>query len=242
MISCHNESRAAYGWQRNGGHAPFLLAEENTCVHLPDNLTYLDGALVACGFGTAWEALTRMKVNGRDRLLVVGLGPVGLAAAMLGRALGAHEVIGVDTSADRMALAKKLGLVDQTVESNAGALDKILALTNGKGCETSIDCSGVGPARVLALKGTRQWGRCAFVGEGNDVQFDVSPHLIHPQITLFGSWVTSLGHMSEVTERLARLNLHPEITVTHKFPLEKAAEAYDVADKGQSGKVAIVFE
>jgi threonine dehydrogenase-like Zn-dependent dehydrogenase len=48
--------------------------------------------------------------------------------------------------------------------------------------------------------------------------------------------------MSELTERLARWNIHPEITVTHEFPLEKAAEAYDVADKGQSGKVAIVFE
>lgn len=242
MISCHNESRAAYGWQRNGGHAPFLLAEENTCVHLPDNLTYLDGALVACGFGTAWEALTRMKVDGRDRLLITGLGPVGLAAAMLGRALGAREIVGVDTSEDRMALAKKIGLVDHTVASGETALDKILELTQGKGCEVSIDCSGAAPARLMALKGTRQWGRCAFVGEGNDVRFDVSPHLIHPQITLFGSWVTSLAHMSELTERLARWNLHPDITVTHRFPLEQAAEAYRVADAGQSGKVAIVFE
>jgi threonine dehydrogenase-like Zn-dependent dehydrogenase len=242
MISCHNEARAAYGWQRNGGHAPYLLAEENTCIHLPDNLTYLDGALVACGFGTAWEALTRMRVNGQDRLLVTGLGPVGLAAAMLGRSLGAREIIGVDTSEDRMGLAKKLGLVDQTVLSNDQALDKILNLTQGKGCETSIDCSGAAPARLLALKGTRQWGRCAFVGEGSDVRFDVSPHLIHPQITLYGSWVTSLGHMAELTERLARWNLHPDVTVTHRFPLEQAAEAYRVADAGQSGKVAIVFE
>ena len=242
MISCHNDSRAAYGWQRNGGHAPFLLAEENTCVHLPDNLTYLDGALVACGFGTAWEALTRMKVNGQDRLLITGLGPVGLAAAMLGRALGAREIVGVDTSEDRMGLAKKIGLVDHTVKSSDEALDKILDLTQGKGCETSIDCSGAAPARLLALKGTRQWGRCAFVGEGNDVHFDVSPHLIHPQITLFGSWVTSLAHMAELTERLARWNLHPDITVTHRFPLAQAAEAYRVADAGQSGKVAIVFE
>jgi D-arabinose 1-dehydrogenase-like Zn-dependent alcohol dehydrogenase len=71
---------------------PYLLAEENTCVRLPDNLSYVDGALIACGFGTAWEALTRIGVNGRDRMLVTGLGPVGLAAAMLGRALGVNEV------------------------------------------------------------------------------------------------------------------------------------------------------
>ena len=242
MISCHNDARAAYGWQRNGGHAPYLLAEENTCVHLPDELTYLDGALVACGFGTAWEALTRMKLNGQDRLLITGVGPVGLAAAMLGRALGAREIIGVDTSADRLALAKKLGLIDHEVVSNDQALDKILAATQGKGCEVSIDCSGAGPARVLALKGTRQWGRVGFVGEGSDVKFDVSPWLIHPQITIYGSWVTSLAHMAELTERLARWKIHPDVTVTHRFPLEKAAEAYRVADEGQAGKVAIVFE
>ena len=241
MISCHSSFRAAYGWQRDGGHAPFLLAEENTCVALPDNLTYIDGALVACGFGTAWEALTRAKVNGQDRLLITGLGPVGLAAGMLGRALGAHHIIGVDTSPGRIQLARELGLVDDAFVSDAGALDKIKGATGGKGCEVSIDCSGAAPARTLALQGTRQWGRCVFVGEGGDVGFDVSPMLIHPQITLYGSWVTSLSHMEELVERLSRWDLHPEKTVTHRFSLDEAGEAYDVADKGQSGKVVIVY-
>jgi threonine dehydrogenase-like Zn-dependent dehydrogenase len=242
MISCHNDSRAAYGWQRNGGHAPYLLAEENTCVHLPDNLTYLDGALVACGFGTAWEAITRMKVNGSDRLLVTGLGPVGLAAAILGRALGAKEIIGVDTSDGRMDIAKELGAVDHAIKSDANALGHIMDITHGKGCEASVDCSGAPLARLLALQGTRQWGRCAFVGEGSDVRFDVSPLLIHQQITIFGSWVTSVTHMAELAERLSRWNLHPDMTVTHRFSLDQAAEAYRVADEGQAGKVAIVFE
>ncbi|HEY3332498.1 MAG TPA: zinc-binding dehydrogenase [Capsulimonadaceae bacterium] len=242
MISCHGKQRAAYGWQRDGGHAEYLLAEENTCVHLPDNLTYVDGALVACGFGTAWEALTRIAVNGRDRLLITGMGPVGLAAAMLGKALGAYHVIGVDTSQSRLDLATKLGLIDDAIISDAGALDKIKAATGGKGCEASIDCSGAPPARKLALQGTRQWGRCAFVGEGNDVTFDVSPYLIHPQITLYGSWVTSLDHMAELVERLSAWGIHPEKTVTHRFTLDQAAEAYDVADKGQSGKVVIVYD
>jgi threonine dehydrogenase-like Zn-dependent dehydrogenase len=242
MISCQHPGRAAYGWQRDGGHAPYLLAEENTCVRLPDNLTYADGALVACGFGTAWEALTRMRVGGADRLLVTGLGPVGLAAAMLGRALGARDVIGVDISAGRRELAKRLGLVDHALPSDADAAERIRALTGGSGCEASIDCSGAAAARLLALRSTRRWGRCAFVGEGNDVHFDVSSLLIHPQITLYGSWVTSLGHMSELVERLSRWDLHPELTVTHRFPLEQAAEAYRVADEGQSGKVVIESE
>jgi threonine dehydrogenase-like Zn-dependent dehydrogenase len=242
MISCHTKYRAAYGWQRNGGHAQYLLAEENTCISLPDNLTYVDGALVACGYGTAWEALTRVKACGYDRLLITGVGPVGLAAAMLGKALGAGPVIGVDMSDDRLDLAVKLGLIDHAVKADSEALQKIQALTDGKGCEVSIDCSGSGAARKLALQGTRQWGRCVFVGEGNNVEFDVSPLLIHPQITLYGSWVTSLDHMEELVERLSRWNIHPEDTVTHRFTLDQADQAYKVADEGQSGKVVIVFD
>ena len=61
MISCRSDSRAAYGWQRDGGHAPYLLAEENTCIRLPDSLSFIDGAFCACGFGTAYEALRRMQ-------------------------------------------------------------------------------------------------------------------------------------------------------------------------------------
>ena len=53
MISCTSPLRAAYGWQRDGGHADYLLADESTCVALPEPLTFVDGACVACGFGTA---------------------------------------------------------------------------------------------------------------------------------------------------------------------------------------------
>ena len=242
MISCTSPLRAAYGWQRDGGHAPYILAEENTCVLLPDSLTYTDGALCACGFGTAYEALTRIRVSGADRLLVTGLGPVGLAAAMLGRALGATTVIGTDIAKGRLKLAKDLGLVDHALAADSSALGKIKDLTGGRGCEASIDCSGAPAGRLLAIQGTRQWGRCAFVGEGNKVEFDVSPLLIHPQITLYGSWVTSLKHLEELVERLDRWGLRPDVTCTHRLPLEKAAKAYDLADKGQVGKVAICFD
>ncbi len=242
MIGCSGPGRAAYGWQRDGGHADYMLAEEVTCLRLPDELSWLDGACVACGFGTAYEALRRMQVSGRDTLLVTGLGPVGLAAAMLGRALGARKVIGTDLSPGRLKLATELGLVDEAIAADDDALTRILDLSDGQGAETSIDCSGAPGARLLALRGTREWGRCAFVGEGSSVTFEVSPLLIHKQITLYGSWVTSLGHMAELLDRLVRWNLHPEVVVTERFPLEHATEAYQVADGGDSGKVGIVFE
>lgn len=248
VISCSSpQHRKAYGWQRDGGHADYCIAEENTCVRLPGNLTYVDGAFMACGFGTVWECLTRMNVSGRDRLLVTGLGPVGLAAAQLAKSLGVTDVIGVDLTEGRLNLARTLRyrgsipLIDHVLPADDSALKTIQKLTGGHGCEVSIDCSGAAEARLLALRGTRQWGRCGFVGEGGKVEFDVSPYLIHEQITLYGSWVTSRKHLADLANHLARLDVHPESTCGPKLPLARAAEAYELADKGQTGKVCIVF-
>jgi threonine dehydrogenase-like Zn-dependent dehydrogenase len=47
MIGCTSPLRAAHGWQRDGGHAEFLLAEEATCILLPGELSYVDRALVS---------------------------------------------------------------------------------------------------------------------------------------------------------------------------------------------------
>lgn len=240
MIGCHYPSRAAYGWQRDGGHAEFLLADEVTCLPLPGELSFIDGACAACGFGTAYEALTRMGVSGRDRLFVTGLGPVGLAAAMLARGLGVETVIGADVTPERRALATELGLVDgaHPVDESLAALREA---TEGRGAEVAIDCSGAAEGRRLALESVREWGRVAYVGEGGSVDFPVSPLLIHKQVTLYGSWVTSLWRMEELLDRLATWGLHPERTVTHHFGLAEAADAYRVADEGRSGKVCIVL-
>ena len=67
------------------------------------------------GFGTAYEGLIRADVSGRDSLAVVGLGPVGLAAGLLGGKLGAVPRVGVDPSPERRALALELGAVDASV-------------------------------------------------------------------------------------------------------------------------------
>jgi threonine dehydrogenase-like Zn-dependent dehydrogenase len=242
MIGCTSPSRAAHGWQRDGGHAEYLLAEEVTCIPLPDELSYVDGALVSCGFGTAYEGLLRLNLSGQDRLLITGLGPVGLAAAMLGRAMGAGPIIATDIAPERLQMARDLGLVDHALPADDSAGAAISELTAGQGCEASIDCSGSAAARVQALENTRTWGRCAFVGEGGQITFAVSELLIHKQISLHGSWVTSLRHMADLLEHLVRWDLHPDRIVTHRFRLDEADEAYRIADQGAGGKVCIVFD
>ncbi|MBM7797999.1 threonine dehydrogenase-like Zn-dependent dehydrogenase [Microlunatus panaciterrae] len=239
MIGCESESRAAYGWQRDGGHAPYLLAEEETCLILPDELTYEDGALVSCGFGTAYEGLLRLDVSGRDQLLITGLGPVGLAAGMLAKAMGVRTVVGTDLSAERAALAVELGVVDHAL-SGTDVAGELSSLAGRHGFSAAIDCSGSGAGRLVALEHLRTWGRCAFVGEGGGVSFDVSPLLIHKQVTLYGSWVTSLRHMEDLLELLPQWQIHPDAIVTHRFGLDQAAEAYRLADGGQAGKICLI--
>ena len=166
MISCTSSFRAAYGWQRDGGMAEYILAEEKDLVALPDELSYTDGAQVACGFGTVYEGLEKIGISGNDAVLVVGLGPVGLAALMLSRALGANKLIGVDVVEDRLEVARKLGLADHVLKSGPHNVEEIRNLTGGHGVERAFDASGNDKGRLTAIQATRKWGKIALVGEG----------------------------------------------------------------------------
>src|ERR1700733_4296466 len=222
MISCTSEKyRRAYGWQRDGGMAQYLLAEEKDLIHLPDELSYADGAQVACGFGTVYEGLRKIGISGDDDVLITGLGPVGLAAAALCRKLGARRIIGIDVVEERIQLALRLGLCDETLRSGPDNVAEVRALTGGRGVERAIDCSANDGARATAIRATRKWGRIVFLGEGGRVEFNPSPDIIHDQKTIFGSWVTSTWLMEELVEPLVRWNLHPANLVTHRFSLDK---------------------
>jgi threonine dehydrogenase-like Zn-dependent dehydrogenase len=243
MISCTSkEFRKAYGWQRNGGMAPYLVAEEKDLVTLPESLSYTDGAQVACGFGTVYEGLDRIGICGNDAVLVAGLGPVGLAALMLAKAMGASKLIGVDIIPERMELASSLGLADDVIQAGPGAVKEIMDLTGGMGVERAVDCSGNDNARQTCIRSTRKWGKIVFIGEGGTCSFNPSPDIIHEQKTIYGSWVTNIWRMEELVERIVRWGIHPENLVTHRFPLDQAPEAYALMDLGQCGKVAVVFD
>ncbi|MGH7279856.1 MAG: alcohol dehydrogenase catalytic domain-containing protein, partial [Candidatus Rokuibacteriota bacterium] len=73
-----------YGMTGHGAHAPYMKVPASTCVPLPDELGFEEGAAISCGTGTAYGALKRLDVSGRDTLAVFGQGPVGLSATLLG--------------------------------------------------------------------------------------------------------------------------------------------------------------
>ena len=243
MISCTSEKyRRAYGWQRDGGMAPYMIAEEKDLVALPDSLSYVDGAQVACGFGTVYEGLEKIGISGNDAVLITGLGPVGLASAMLCRALGAPQIIGIDVIEERMELAQALGLCDQVLMAGPNNVAEVKALTGGHGVERAVDCSANEKARATAVQATRKWGKIVLIGEGGTMNLNPSPDMIHDQKTIYGSWVTSIWKMEDLAERLVRWNIHPADLVTHRFPLEEVGGAYALMASGKCGKVAVCFD
>ena len=220
--------------------APYLLAEEKDLIPLPDELTYVDGAQVACGFGTVYEALEKITIGGDDTVLIVGLGPVGLAALQLARAMGADKLIGVEYDAERLKIAQDLHLADYVFQSNEETLGKLTIRKTGEAL--TVDCSANDQGRQLAIRATKSYGKIAFVGEGNTCTFQPSPDIIHGQKTIYGSWVTSLWRMEDLVDKLVRWNIHPEDLVTDRFSLERAGDAYALMAGGKCGKVAVVFD
>ena len=242
MISCTSEYRRAYGWQRDGGMADYILAEEKDLVLLPDALSYSDGAQIACGFGTVYEGLEKIGVCGNDAVLVTGLGPVGLAAAMLARAMGARRIIGIDATSERVDLARSLELCDDLLMAGPNNAAQVRDMTDGMGVERAVDCSASDKARHVCIQAARKWGRICFLGEGGTVAFRPSEDIIHDQKTIYGSWVTTIWRMEELVERLVRWGIHPDRLITHRFPLEEADEAYALMAEGRCGKVAVCFD
>ncbi|AQQ70074.1 L-threonine 3-dehydrogenase [Limihaloglobus sulfuriphilus] len=243
MISCTSEKyRRAYGWQRDGGMAEFMLAEEKDLVLLPDELSYSDGAQVACGFGTVYEGLEKIGICGNDAVLITGLGPVGLASAMLCKAMGAQKIIGTEAIDERIKIAEETALFDSVLKAGPDNVEQVRALTGGMGVERAVDCSANNKARLTCIQAARKWGKIVFLGEGGTCDFQPSPDIIHDQKTIYGSWVTNIWRMEELVERLARWGIHPERLITHRFTLDKAGEAYALMASGKCGKVAVVFD
>ena len=238
QISCTSPNRKAYGWQRDGGNAEYMIAEEKDLIMLPEPLTWKDGCFISCGVGTAYEGILRAGVSGADTVLVVGLGPVGQAAAMLAKGMGARIVLGADVQEERIKTAKDLGFIDHIYKTGPDTLEQIRELTKG-GATKTIDCSGNPNGRLLAIQATHEWGKTVFLGETKHVQFDVSDDLLHKQRTIIGSWVTSLYNMEECCDRLVEWEMHPDKIVTDVFPLSKAPEAFSLMANGGCGKVVI---
>jgi threonine dehydrogenase-like Zn-dependent dehydrogenase len=224
-----------YGATGHGGHAPYMKVAASTLVPLPDELSFEVGAAVSCGTGTAYGALKRIGLSGRETIGIFGQGPVGLSATQLAKVMGAR-VIALDVNEERLALAKGFG-ADVTINSKKDdPVQAIKDLTHGEGAELTLDCSGIPEARLAAVRSTRTWGTAGMVGEGDKLTVDVSQDLLRRQLTVMASWTFSTVGQAECARFVADRRIPVERLFTHRYRLDQAAEAYKLFDTQTTGK------
>lgn len=223
-----------------GGHQDFMVCHDAACVPMPDELSFEEGACCACGTGTAYQALKRLNISGLDTVAIFGQGPVGASATMLAKALGAR-VIAVDTVEERLELAKRVGADDVVDASKDDPVQAIIGMTNGEGAEATMDCTGVEAARINCLKAAKLWGRVAFVGEFGKATFDITPQIIHKQLTIHGSWTLSHTVLAEVARFVVDRKIPLSEIISHRFALTDAAEAYRLFESGKTWKAVFVW-
>src|SRR5260221_3619253 len=242
--------KAMGGWRFgntiDGCQAEFVLVPDAmvNLAPVPHQLT--DEQVLMCPdiMSTGFSGAESGKIRIGDTVVVFALGPIGLCAVAGARLMGATTIIGVDAIAERLAMARSLG-VDHTVDFRQGdPVKAIMALTDGRGVDVAIEALGTQATFEGALRVLRPGGTLSSLGVySSDLRIPLD------------AFAAGLGDARIVTtlcpggkERMrrlmdviasGRLDLGP--MVTHRFKLDQIEEAYEMFSHQRDGvlKVAI---
>jgi propanol-preferring alcohol dehydrogenase len=168
--------------------------------------------------------------------VVIGAGGLGQMAIQVLKALsGATTVVAVDTSEEKLKVAKNMG-ADEVLISGDEAVTRIKGITRGQGAELVLDLVGVTPTLSMAAQVARVLGHLTIVGVGSaalPVNFSSPPHECAVASPFWGS----IPELIEVIS-LARTG-KLKMLVEH-FPLDRAAEAYELLHHGKIQGRAVI--
>ncbi len=246
------------------GHAEFASVPANLCVPVPDTVTFEESAFVALG-GIALEAVRMAQVGLGDRVAVIGLGLLGQIAVQLLHAAGCH-VFGVDVEPGKADMASRHGAEATAIATDGTpAVDAVLAWSGGHGADAVIIMAaahGNGPLEQAAAM-CRERGRIVATGMvglqvprkpfyDKELELVVSrawgPGLYDPRYAqggvdyplAYARW-TAGRNMEEFLAQLARGTVSVRHLITHRFPIERAVEAYEMVLEGQQPCIGVVL-
>jgi threonine dehydrogenase-like Zn-dependent dehydrogenase len=229
------------GFDVDGGDADYLVAPAVNCLKLPKELSFEAGAVMTDMIGTQYSAQKRLGVSGATTLAVFGIGPMGAAGVLIGKARGAR-VIAVDVLEDRLAMAKELGADEMVDSGNEDATARLRELTQGTGVDVAIDCSGNAKAQNAALDSASRFGSVAFVGESSSTTINPSDQLIRKQLQVIGAWYFPLGEFEEISQFIVNRRVPVEKMITHRFSIGQAAEAFRMFDERKTEKAIFIWD
>ncbi len=183
-------------------------------------------------------------INFNSKVLVQGLGPVGLTMISVLRAAGINHVIAVDGTPMRLEMAKKLGAKTVVNFRETPALEDRVKIVknaaNGVGADFAFQCTGAPAAAKDIYEYIRRGGGLCEMGFFvNNGSYEVNPHfaMCNKEINLVGSWdytaddyPTTMAFLRQARE----MNIPIKELITHEFPLDQLNEAMEVniAQKG----------
>jgi threonine dehydrogenase-like Zn-dependent dehydrogenase len=229
-----------YGLDRPGAFQQFMAVRDRDCVIVPDNITLDEACYYSCGAGTGYLALLRGDFSLGDTVAVVGLGPVGLAAAFFAARAGAN-VIGFDTQAERNAYAETLGLA-RTINPITDDVEPVFReYTNGHGADVVVEATGRTPGRDLAFSLAALHGRVVCVGFSDETsELHLQRDVLQKQVDVRGSWMFPIQQLHDMLQSVSSQNVSIEPLITRRFSLADAGAAWAEFAAGSLGKTVIV--
>jgi 2-desacetyl-2-hydroxyethyl bacteriochlorophyllide A dehydrogenase len=234
-------------------HQDAFVVPADMLVPLPDGLDPLLGLFVA-NLETAINIVHDTPLYLGETALVFGQGVVGLLVSQLLKLAGAGRVLTVDPLAKRRELARTLA-VDETFEPDDDLPERILEATGGRGADVAVEVSGSGAALQSAIEAVTIEGTvvvASWYGK-KPVTLSLGGHFHRGRLRLISSQVGQIPPgLSPRWDRARRtetvLGLLPRLRlkelVSHRFPFEKAPEAYRLVDErpGEVVQVILVYD
>jgi threonine dehydrogenase-like Zn-dependent dehydrogenase len=220
-----------------GMHAQLALVRDDLCFGIPDDVSFEQAALLGDVLGTPFRALRRLGASALDTVLILGQGPIGLAATMLCRFMGAR-VIAVDINDYRLERAAAAGATRVVNPDREEVRAVALELTDGEGADLALECSATADGAAACVAAVRPAGRVAFLGLTSTLTLDVTSQLILRDLQVIGSWYSDPADLADLAAMVRRgLDLSP--LVTHHYGIEDAAQAFATFFGGRSAKVIL---
>ena len=226
------------GVHADGGFADRVVIPEANAIESNG----LDPAVVALQepMGNAVHAAFVEPIEGRS-VLVAGCGPIGLCAVGIAKAAGAALVVATDTEDYRLHLARTMGADVVLDGTDPDTERRILDATGGDGIDVVLEMSGAAPALEQALRVVTRGGRISLLGIfGEPPTVDLSELVIMRGLRLHGIYGRRIYDTWERTQALLRGGLDVSPIITHRLPLERWPEAFDLIASRHAGKVVLL--
>jgi threonine dehydrogenase-like Zn-dependent dehydrogenase len=219
---------------RDGANAEFVLAHERQALPLPNFLSFEEGAVLACNFGTAWGAINQLPI-GSPVLAVWGLGPVGMNVQLIARTMGLPTV-GIDISAGRREIARRLGCpVFDGADPQLS--NQLLEFTGGAGFDAIIETTGSPLVHRTAPPITRRLGTIVLVGLGPDSAIGPTRELIMRELSVKGSWIFGVDDWQDMLEFVDAHQIDLMSMVDRVTSIEHFQQAIVDADHATMAKI-----